>query len=38
MSGIKTAYGEMRIAIRNSKKDAITVIQLRNAVKTASQM
>jgi len=38
MSGIKTAYEELRITIYNSNKDAIAVIQPRIAVKAASQM
>jgi hypothetical protein len=38
ISGIKMAYGELRITIRNSNKYAIAVIQLRIAVKTASPM
>jgi hypothetical protein len=38
MSGMKTTYAELRIIIRNCNKDAIAVIELRIAVKTASQM
>jgi hypothetical protein len=38
VSGMKTAYGELRVTTRNSNKDVVAVIQLRIAVKTASQM
>jgi hypothetical protein len=38
MSDIKMALGELRITIYNYNEDAITVIQLRIAVKTVSQM
>lgn len=38
MSAIETACGELRVTIRNYNKDGITVIQLRIAVKTSSQM
>ena len=38
MSGIKMTYGELKINIPNSNKVAIAVIELRIAVKTASQM
>jgi len=38
MSATKTAFEELRVTIRNANKDAIAVIQLRIAVKAASQM
>jgi hypothetical protein len=37
ISGIKSEYGDLRITNRKSNKDAIAVIELRIAVKPASQ-